>query len=297
MSLVREIPANSNVREFMALVGLNPDPAECEPNKWLQETHGIEARRQLGDLVDEGEIVSAYSFLWQSPDVLDKFAFTTSGATILALEKYATHCAGAKKIIDVGCGTGLVANYLAWRFPNAQVVGVDSSGSGLNAAVEMSQKLGLRNVTFVPSWLQEFSLPYRFDVVISSLVVTDILDLHSVYHDYEFGFEDEEKFEINLAGMKNWYSELLANLVGENGTLLTLERLGGLFQMTVWAGALSAEGLNVNLSESEFMYPLAWQGADRERMPLFVAARKGTAIEIDALKDWYSASPMPDMIE
>jgi SAM-dependent methyltransferase len=296
MSLVTEIPANSNVREFMALVGLNPDPSEVDPHIWLQEKHGIKARRELGELVDEGEIVAAYSFLWKTPEVLDKFNYVTSGATILALEKYESYCADAKTIIDVGCGTGLVANFLAWRFPDAQVVGVDISGSGLSAAHAMSQRLGLRNVTYVPSWLQEFSVPYRFDVVISSLVASDLLDFHSLYHDYEYGTEDEEKYDINLAGMKCWYSEVLGQLLADYGKLLTLERLGALFQMTVWAGALAEEGLRVDLNESEFMYPVPWKGADRERMPLFVASRTGEPVTLEALKNWYEASPMPDLI-
>lgn len=296
MQLTTEISVNSKVREFMDLLGLHVDPSEVDPHDWLQKEHGIKARRELGELVDEGEIIAAYSFLWKTPEVLDKFTYITSGATILALEKYESYCADAKTIIDVGCGTGLVANYLAWRFPDAQVVGIDISGSGLTAAYAMSQKLGLRNVTYVPSWLQEFSVPYRFDVVISSLVATDLIDFHSLSHDWEYGIQDEEKYDINLGGMKCWYSELLGQLLAKNGKLLTLERLGTFFQMAAWAHALFEEGLKIDINESEFMYPLAWQGAARERMPLFMATRTSETVTLQALKNWYEDFPMPDVI-
>ena len=82
---------------------------------------------------------------------------------------------GVKSVLDVGCGRGLVASYLASK--QLFVVGVDFNSSSLTEANHRSQALGRRRV----SWLAASgtSLPLRsdsFDVVVCMDVLDDIPD-------------------------------------------------------------------------------------------------------------------------
>ena len=52
-------------------------------------------------------------------------------------------------ILDLGCGFGLFALYMAISKPNTQIVGLDVNQKRLDIARASAEKLGVRNVTFV----------------------------------------------------------------------------------------------------------------------------------------------------
>ncbi|WP_419841899.1 class I SAM-dependent methyltransferase [Candidatus Poriferisodalis sp.] len=53
------------------------------------------------------------------------------------------------KVLDVGCGAGVSACLIAQEWPNAEVVGLDPSGTAVRQAQERAQSHGLANATFV----------------------------------------------------------------------------------------------------------------------------------------------------
>lgn len=75
---------------------------------------------------------------------------------------------GGSRVLDLGTGTGAIALSIAHARPDAEVVAVDASAAALAVARENSQRLAIRNVSFVQSdWLAGLG-GQRFDLIVSN---------------------------------------------------------------------------------------------------------------------------------
>lgn len=95
-----------------------------------------------------------------------------------------------KKILDVGCGTGMFADLLKQKFPESEVVGIDISKKALSLGKEK-----YRDVKFIFADAEK-TLPFKdmyFDLVISGEHIEHLVDVDS-YLD-----------EINRVTKKNGY--------------------------------------------------------------------------------------------
>ena len=77
-----------------------------------------------------------------------------------------------RAILDAGCGRGDYSFYLARRFPDAQVYGVDIDEARVERNRRMGAELGLDNVSFQVADLVTVRFPTAFDLIIS----IDVLD-------------------------------------------------------------------------------------------------------------------------
>jgi SAM-dependent methyltransferase len=95
---------------------------------------GLEAHPQTAELIDEMGRARYDTFLISrylevAPDVVGQLD------------------AGAR-VLDVGCGTGHVANLIAAAFPRSEVTGIDTSQASLQRGREEARRMGLANVDF-----------------------------------------------------------------------------------------------------------------------------------------------------
>jgi len=91
-----------------------------------------------------------------------------------------------RAILDAGCGRGDYTFYLARRFPDAQVYGVDIDEKRIARNRSMAAELGLDNVSFQVADLVTVRFPTKFDIIISIDVLEHI--------------PEQEKALRNLAG-------------------------------------------------------------------------------------------------
>jgi ubiquinone/menaquinone biosynthesis C-methylase UbiE len=85
------------------------------------------------------------------------------------------HVANDQHVLDVGCGTGVLAQRLATVHPNMEIVGVDASSRMLSRA--QARFSGKSNVTFVRARAEQ--LPFSdasFDLILSASALHHFTD-------------------------------------------------------------------------------------------------------------------------
>ena len=75
---------------------------------------------------------------------------------------------GATRIMDQGCGTGILTFRIARKFPHSRVVGVELRDEYLNIAREKARVLGLDNIEFILGRAEDVLLQENFDCITSS---------------------------------------------------------------------------------------------------------------------------------
>jgi 2-polyprenyl-3-methyl-5-hydroxy-6-metoxy-1,4-benzoquinol methylase len=80
-----------------------------------------------------------------------------------------------QSVLDVGCGTGLITNFLALRHPTSQFTGIDFSES-INVAQKFSRTHGINNASFIQKDFLKFDSQQKYDVVICQGVLHHIPD-------------------------------------------------------------------------------------------------------------------------
>ncbi|MCU0631757.1 MAG: class I SAM-dependent methyltransferase [Methanolinea sp.] len=71
-----------------------------------------------------------------------------------------------KKVLDLGCGTGILTGMIGDAFPGAEIIGIDLSSDMLEVASDKSNSKG---VSFIAQDLREPWPEGKFDAIVSSL--------------------------------------------------------------------------------------------------------------------------------
>lgn len=81
---------------------------------------------------------------------------------------------GPKKILDAGSGFGQYTYFMARRFPNAEILGVDVKEDEITNCKRFFEQTGFRNVQFQTADLTTFRQPDTYDLVLSVDVMEHI---------------------------------------------------------------------------------------------------------------------------
>ena len=74
----------------------------------------------------------------------------------------------SQKVLDFGCGVGILTTYYASCFPHITFVGIDRSLNSLKRAREEAKKRGLSNVQFEHRHIPNDEISKSFDLIIST---------------------------------------------------------------------------------------------------------------------------------
>jgi release factor glutamine methyltransferase len=102
---------------------------------------------------------------------VDRRALIPRPETELFVETLASRCSASPgRVLDLGTGSGAIALALANRYPEAQVIAIDSSAPALGLAAENAAATGLAaRVSFVESnWFEGLASGVSFDLVASN---------------------------------------------------------------------------------------------------------------------------------
>lgn len=75
--------------------------------------------------------------------------------------------ASADRILDAGCGRGVITRYLAHRYPNARVDGVDGDRIVQERNRRIASAIGLSRCNFIDADLLDFQNPGAYDLIVS----------------------------------------------------------------------------------------------------------------------------------
>ena len=71
-------------------------------------------------------------------------------------------------LIDVGCGRGVMVNYLSLRFPDSQVIGIDPDHKRIDVALKTVGKR--KNITFLLKDARDWAFPSCTGVVMTDFL-------------------------------------------------------------------------------------------------------------------------------
>lgn len=185
-----------------------------------------------------------------------EIALTFSGLRISlyqAVIDWILKCLGdtnPKKILDAGCGNGIVSCFLAKRFPEATIIGIDISAAGIEQAQKLALNLSLTNIKFEVGDIKDFSFDTtdNFDLILSvaALEVTSPFLIKQLHN--------------------------LCKHLSDKGLMLNFEKLSNPQTQKYFVQALGEAGLYADLNKSKW---LAYENADGDEisLPAFASSK------------------------
>ncbi len=103
-----------------------------------------------------------------APDVLPVLHSQRYGYYQTVAPAIANVLEGAHRVLDVGCGVGILTTWYAICFPDVAFLGIDRSLQSLEAARRFAQLLRLKNVNFQHCDMSRREIPEGYDTIVST---------------------------------------------------------------------------------------------------------------------------------
>ena len=238
-----------------------------------------------------------YELIWQTHESMRRFFWPLSASTLLSLPHLIERDIVRGNVVDIGSGMGFAACFMAWKWRDCHVTAVELSTNGNIRAREMAKRAGLHNITFVESALEQFHPNHEFDLVTSFLTAHEVGSLNKLHEIYGHESHSDEFARINLEKYQSVYAQFVGDLLNDEGSVFSLERLGCMAEQCAWIGGLRDSGVFVDLEHSTFVYPYVDSWGHRERLPVFVGSRQETDLSMDNFENWYNQHPFGKDVE
>jgi 2-polyprenyl-3-methyl-5-hydroxy-6-metoxy-1,4-benzoquinol methylase len=90
----------------------------------------------------------------------------------------------ASRVLDAGCGRGVITRFLSSRYPEATVDAVDADAEAQVANREISARSGFGNCSFIDADLTTFSNPDCYDLIVSVDNLEHVVDDRQVLRNF-----------------------------------------------------------------------------------------------------------------
>ena len=90
----------------------------------------------------------------------------------------------ASRVLDAGCGRGVISRYLSQRYPDAQIDAVDADPKAQTANREISTRSGFENCDYIDADLTTFSRADCYDLIVSVDNLEHVLDDRQVIRNF-----------------------------------------------------------------------------------------------------------------
>src|SRR5687768_17590069 len=183
-------PGEAKAARYLTRVGLpdHPDPgpyrrlAEADPEWFRLVSKADEAAMTLferGDAApDQIRAINQarYGLLYQDLDTaLAEYASRPVMIAAAWLRWWFEHHPPATRLLDIGCGPGVLTCAYGLALPHAEVVGIDAVPEAVACAEELAGRIGVRNVSFVTGDFLDLAPPAGdgFDQMVAVTALAD----------------------------------------------------------------------------------------------------------------------------
>ena len=164
--------AELDIARHLAQWGLRRFPDEDSYYAWQRQSLSGERLRLLQQTAqtrhDGGGADRAFYDLAASPDVLPVLYSQRYGYYHLLGPAIANVLERAQRVLDVGCGVGILTTWYATCFPSVTFLGIDRSLKSIEVAREFAQACHLENVSFRHCEIPQHEIPGTFDTIVST---------------------------------------------------------------------------------------------------------------------------------
>ncbi len=164
--------ADLDIARHLAAWGLRDFPDEASYYAWQRQALSGEQLRLLRQAAQarlEGEASDRTFYdLAASPGILPVLYSQRYGYYHVLGPAIAGALEGGKRVLDVGCGVGILTTWYAACFPNVMFLGLDRSLRSIEVARQFAHSLHLQNVSFSHCDIPQHEISGTFDTVIST---------------------------------------------------------------------------------------------------------------------------------
>ena len=245
--------AESNeLGQYLESWGLRRFIEESVYYRWQRESLTHEELSELNRLaqsrrdgLDPSADVRFYDFVAQ-PRILPVLYSQRYDYYLTIGSAIANHIEPAKRVIDFGCGVGILTIFYARTFPHIEFIGIDRSTASIAMAQKQALNRGLNNVRFKPCQIPDHSPSCSFDLIIST---------HALFQSEQdpglpslswntFQRSDDPTNQLaaeTRTGIKGRFDSL-SSLLSEEGRMLLCEKSHHLGRRVLFQRALDARG-------------------------------------------------------
>jgi hypothetical protein len=222
------------------------------------------------------------AFFFESLENTQFFHNVVSPYLIVLLQELDTMQLPAGDILELGSGAGVVACFLAQKYPEKTVVGVDLLPAVVQTAQKLAELLGLSNIEFRQAEIAGLHLEKTFGCIVSVALREEM----SSGRQGSFGyFSAIAELPQALITTSSPLSQCVAEHLAIDGLYISLERCHDVASIASWVGELQSVGVSPDLERSTM---LVFSGvlAGPEKMPLLLSAHADARVDAESLLQW-----------
>lgn len=182
---------------------------------------------------------------------------------------------GARSILDVGCGVGILTTFYARQHPDKTFIGIDRSPASIARAQEQAKALGLTNVQFECLDLDHTTPPRSFDLILTTHVLMQAEQDPGIpsrgWNTFERAGESQQQADFERRTGIDTRLDRVRALLSAQGRMIVFEKTRQLARRVPLQRALAARDLGL-IEPPEFIrYRLVEDIADDG--PFYVLGR------------------------
>ena len=257
-------PGEAKASRYLTRLGLpdHPDPgayrrlAEADPEWFRLVSKADEAAAALlegGDPAPEAILAinqARYGLLYRDLDsALAEYASRPVMIAAAWLRWWYDHHPPATRLLDVGCGPGVLTCAYGLALPDAEVVGVDATPEAVACAEELAGRVGAPNVSFVVGdYLDDPAGEFDQVVAVTALGEAGLYPQHPPAGPEAFS----SVADVDGPGLafRSPGIERLVSLVSAGGSLLVFDRTGDVSQAVRLGAAVLNAGVDLDLRQA-----------------------------------------------
>jgi SAM-dependent methyltransferase len=290
MSKMTDVLKLDKVQQYFRMINVEASSSEEEFWAFLNEHHdelAAQFREAISSRKGDQGLGNIYTLKNQNLD------FGLDVAKRLA-DFYKKYCswvatnvvAPPNRLLDIGCDNGIITCFYAYLYPEAEVIGVDKSKSGIRCANQLAQILGLSNVSFVEMDFNEINHHFPNE---SFDMITSVRTLHEVMGTIPFpvywnlkDYLDEYPVKADFR-----YIKKIESLLEEDGKYISAERLENPAAVGQWANVLKLAGLSLDWDSSGFIE--FHETGTNHKAPVLISSKTNQQVDtIDGLYHLYT---------